>query len=110
MPITESVINTSLASLTAIVVALIGIAQVRQSKRTKDIQEQTVNSHRDKPNLRDDIDTIKDSLVSVSRDIGGLRAEQRQTRVELYDLRLYTEKTREYIDDLEKTLDTRKDS
>lgn len=106
--IAESIINTALSSVTAIIVAIIGVAQFRQSRRTKAIADQTVNHHSGKSNLREDIDTIKNGLVNVQRDIGGLREEQRQTRREVYDQGVYGRDNRHMIHQLEKTLDMRK--
>lgn len=51
-----------------------------------EIHEQTVNDHKEKSNLREDIDEIReivrDGFRSVSRDIGGLREELRTERLE----------------------------
>lgn len=104
----DSTLNTIIGSVTTILVAIIGVAQVRQSRRTKEIAEQTVNDHKDKPNLREDIDTIKQNLKFLSRDIGGMREEQRQLRREVYDQGSYGRENRHLIHELEKTLPPKK--
>ena len=104
----DSILNTIIGSATTILVTIIGIAQVRMSRRTRDINEQVVNSHKDKPGLRDDIDTIKDSLKFLSSDIGGMREEQRQLRKEVYDQGHYGRENRHLIHELETTLPPKK--
>lgn len=100
----DSVLNTIIGSITTILVAIIGVAQLKQSRRTKEIAEQTVNDHKNKPNLRVDIDTIKEGIRFLSKDIGGLREEQRQMRRELYDQGEYGRENRNLIHELERTL------
>jgi hypothetical protein len=101
---TEERLNTLVTSVTAVLLALIGIAQIKQARRTKEIGTQVVNDHKNKPNLRDDIDTIKSGLKMLSMDVGGLREEQRQVRREIYDQGVYGRDNRHLIHELEKTL------
>lgn len=111
----ETVINTIIQAVAAIIVAYIGIGTWRNSVRTKGIEKQVVNDHKGKPDLRSDIDSIKDAVRFISRDIGGLREEQRQTRKEVYDQGVYGRENRhmihevkDEIDDLEDTIKTLK--
>lgn len=73
--------------------ALVWWGQRKAKRHRKDdkpmlaeIHEQTVNDHKEKSNLREDIDEIReivrDGFRNVHKDIGGLREELRTERLE----------------------------
>lgn len=97
--------------IAAIGVIIVGVLTVRGQKKgaaragkidakTNEIHEQTVNDHRGKSNMRDDVDEIRDLLKAVSdrqisqghdirglrTDVGELRGEDRAARTEHDDL------------------------
>ncbi|MFV8266505.1 hypothetical protein ACNQR9_26160 [Mycolicibacterium peregrinum] len=97
--------------IAAIGVIIVGVLTVRGQKKgaaragkidakTNEIHEQTVNDHRGKSNMRDDVDEIRDLLKAVSdrqisqghdirglrTDVGELRGEDRVARTEHDDL------------------------
>ena len=97
--------------IAAIGVIIVGVLTVRGQKKgaaragkidakTNEIHEQTVNDHRGKSNMRDDVDEIRDLLKAVSdrqisqghdirglrTDVGELRGEDRSARTEHDDL------------------------
>ena len=100
----DTILTAVISSVTTVMVAIIGVAQYRLSKRTKDIGEEVVNSHKGKSNLRDDIDILKRGILNIQRDIGGLREDQRQTRREVYDWSTYGKENRNRIHKLEETV------
>lgn len=86
--------------IAAIGVIIVGVLTVRGQKKgaaragkidakTNEIHEQTVNDHRGKSNMRDDVDEIRDLLKAVSdrqisqgHDIRGLRTDVGELRGE----------------------------
>lgn len=97
--------------IAAIGVIIVGVLTVRGQKKgaaragkidakTNEIHEQTVNDHRGKSNMRDDVDEIRDLLKAVSdrqisqghdirglrTDVGELRGEDRAAQTEHDDL------------------------
>ncbi|AIM50366.1 hypothetical protein PBI_OMNICRON_33 [Mycobacterium phage Omnicron] len=75
------------------VVNAVGLAAVwlkaRGTGHTVDtVREHVANSH--KTNLRDDIDGLRDYIVELGRDVGGMRSDIGQLRGEVRDDRDHT--------------------
>ncbi|QKY79206.1 hypothetical protein SEA_RAYMOND7_27 [Mycobacterium phage Raymond7] len=83
--------------IAAIGTIVVGVITVRGQRKGRDrwshdretlreIHEETVNSHRGKSNMREDLDELRDLVANgfkrIERDIGGIREEIRTERKE----------------------------
>lgn len=100
-----ALIGAAASVLATLITGVLGVVVVIMSRRIRSIRDQVENDHGTDPdkttNLREDMDEKHDTLVTMlRRDVGGIRQDIRQIRIDLSD-------TNGRVHDLETTQEKR---